>query len=107
MCVGDAVCLSCNLSTLVSYLSLKFGGPWGAEAYVRDSKLSPIGAPTSVPPSLGEMVWVEVSRAALKEGPMSGVSMQEKMMEAPIPVEAAGANMTPCIDGGCANEVEN
>jgi hypothetical protein len=28
MCVEDAICLLCNLSTLVSYLSLKFSGPW-------------------------------------------------------------------------------
>jgi hypothetical protein len=51
-------------------------------------------------------VWVEVSRAALMEGPASGASIQEKTMEAPMPVEAVGANMTPCINGAYANEME-
>jgi hypothetical protein len=45
--------------------------------YIGDSNVLPTGATTSVPPSLplspGETVWVDVSRAILKEGPSSGV----------------------------------
>jgi hypothetical protein len=52
------------------------------------------------------MERLEISRSALKEVPASGVPTQEKTAEAPVPVEAAGANMTPHIDGGRANEVE-
>jgi hypothetical protein len=43
---------------------------------------------------------------ALKEGSTSGVLMQEKTAEAPVLMEAASTNMTPCIDGDHANEVE-
>jgi hypothetical protein len=49
---------------------------------------------------------VEVLRTILKEGPALGVSTQEKIAQAPVSVEAAGANMTPRINGGHANEAE-
>jgi hypothetical protein len=49
---------------------------------------------------------VEVSRAALKDGPASGAPTQGKMIEAHVSMEAVGANVTPHINGGCANEVE-
>jgi hypothetical protein len=52
------------------------------------------------------MVGVEVSREALKEWPALGAPMQDKTAETPVLMEAAGANMTPCVDGGCANEVD-
>jgi hypothetical protein len=82
--------------------------PGRQEAYVGDSKLSPVSASTSVPPppSLGETVRVEVPKVDLKEGSTSGVLTQEKTAEAPVLMEAAGANMTPRIDGDHANEVE-
>jgi hypothetical protein len=35
-----------------------------------------------------------------------GVPTREKIAEAPIPVEVAGANMTPGVDSGRVNEVE-
>jgi hypothetical protein len=80
------------------------------EAYIGDSKLLPVDALTSVPPSPpsspGEMVWVEVSRVALKEGSASGALTQEKTVEVPVPLEAAGANMTPSVNDVYANEVE-
>jgi hypothetical protein len=44
----------------------------------------------------GEVSWV-----ALEERPAS-----EKTAEVPVPVEAAGANVTPHINSGCVNEVE-
>jgi hypothetical protein len=34
------------------------------------------------------------------------VLTQEKMAEAPIPVEALGANVTPCVNSGHVNDVE-
>jgi hypothetical protein len=52
------------------------------------------------------MVWVEVSRVALKEGSASGALMQEKTVEVPVPLEAAGANMTPSVNDVYVNEVE-
>jgi hypothetical protein len=36
----------------------------------------------------------------------SGVLTQEKMAEAPIPVEALGANVTPRVNSGHVNDVE-
>jgi hypothetical protein len=78
------------------------------EAYVGDLELSSVGAPTRVPLSLshGEMVCVEVLRAALKEGSVWGTPTQKKMAKAPVPVEAAGANVTPRVDGFRVNEAE-
>jgi hypothetical protein len=52
------------------------------------------------------MACVEVSRAALKDGLALGAPTQEKMIEAHVSMEAVGANVTPHINGGCANEVE-
>jgi hypothetical protein len=78
------------------------------EAYVGDHGYSPFGAPTSVPLSLshGEIVQVEVKRAAQKEGSTLGAPIQEKTTEVPVPVEAVGAKVTPRVDGGRANEAE-
>jgi hypothetical protein len=76
--------------------------------YIGDSKLSSVGASTSVPlsPSSNETVWVEVLRATLREGPTSGVPMLERTIKAPVQVEVAGANTIPHVDGGRVNEVE-
>jgi hypothetical protein len=40
----------------------------------------------------------EVAREALKEGLTPGLPMQEKTTKVPIQVEAADANVLPCID---------
>jgi hypothetical protein len=65
------------------------------EAYVGDHGYSPFGAPTSVPLSLshGEIVQVEVKKAAQKEGSTLGAPTQEKTTEVPVPVEAVGAKV--------------
>jgi hypothetical protein len=58
------------------------------EAYVGDSKLSPVGAPTSTPTSSppSEMVRVEVPRVAYAEESAPGTPVQEKMAEVPAPI---------------------
>jgi hypothetical protein len=62
--------------------------------------------PSPPHPSLGEIVWEEVVRTALKEGMALGVLKQEKMAKAPIKVEVADTDMVTCIDGGHVNNVE-
>jgi hypothetical protein len=51
-------------------------------------------------------VRVEVFRAAYDEESVPGVPVQEKMMEAPATIVAAGANVSPRSDDSRANEAE-
>jgi hypothetical protein len=68
--------------------------------YLGDSETSPIIVPTSISRTLisRETMREEVAREALKEGLTPGLPMQEKTTKVPIQVEAADANVLPCID---------
>jgi hypothetical protein len=70
------------------------------EAYVGDSELSPVSAPTGIPPSpsLSETMQVVVSRASEEEKSALGVPAWEKMAEAPILVEAVVTQMGQSFD---------
>jgi hypothetical protein len=54
--------------------------------------------------SSSETARVEASRAACEEGALSEAPAWEKMLEAPVPMRATGANVSPCTGGGRANE---
>jgi hypothetical protein len=61
-----------------------------------------VSQPTSPPHlSLGEMMWVEDTRAALEEGPAP-----EKVVRVPIQVEATTTGTLPCTDCSHANEAK-
>jgi hypothetical protein len=54
--------------------------------------------------SSSEAARVEASRAACEEGALSEAPTWEKMLEAPVPMRATGANVSLCTSGGRANE---
>jgi hypothetical protein len=54
--------------------------------------------------SSSETARVEASRAACEEGALSEAPAWEKMLEAPVPMRATGANVSLCTSGGRANE---
>jgi hypothetical protein len=78
------------------------------DVYIGDSEHSVIGAPTSAPTPLSpsDTVRVETLRVAYEEEIVSGVLVQERMVEALALMEAAGANAPSHAGGSHLNEAE-